>query len=192
MFSTILRRIPHLFVFAALSVFLAPPQAHAVYWTVEGPGETDLIVTGNKAIFSYNLDVSRSYGVFEWSLIGHRFRPGTHVFKWDYDGSHDRNNLSTILRAPDHELVSPGTGKGSHEGGFLFEGRGLTIENTQWDDFHFRMIGESDDLSKALRGTLEITMVPVPAPFLLLTVAIGGLSLVARRSTSSRGLKVEI
>ena len=144
-------------VFSAflVSTMMTSHQARAVHWSVEGPGVTDLVVTANKVIFSYNLDVRRSYGVFEWKLTGHDHQPGTHMFNWDYDGTHDRRQNATILRARDQELVSAGTGRGT----FLYEGKDLVLKTTKTEDIHFRMLAENDDATKALTGTLELTIV---------------------------------
>ena len=164
-------------ILGAFVIFLiaSPQSGHAVtkpaYWTVHGPGDLDLFVDGNKVIFSYELDVRRDFGVFEWRLTGHRFPPAKQVFDWDYSGSHDSAQNATVLTAPDHTLVTARSGRGE----FLYEGRGLTIENDRTDNFRFIMTATNDDATKLLSGTLEITQVPVPAAVWMMTLAFSGL-----------------
>ncbi len=160
---------PSTLILIAISLMSYP--ANAVHWSVEGPGETSLIVKGNKVFFTYNLDVRNNYGVFEWDLIGHDFAAGNHMFDWDYNGSHDRQQAASILRAEDQQLLDARSGRD----GFLYEGRGLTLKNKRPTDFHFRMFATNDDTNTHLTGTLELQMaaVPVPPVFLPFLVMLG-------------------
>lgn len=150
--------LPSALLLIAISVVSHP--ANAVHWSVEGPGDTSVIVKGNKVFFSYNLDVRNDYGVFEWSLIGHDFARGSHMFDWDYNGSHDRQQAATVFRAEDQQLLDARSGRD----GFLYEGQGLTLKNKRPTDFHFRMFATNDDTNTHLSGTLELEMAVVPVP----------------------------
>lgn len=172
-------RIPTILSVIILTLCLAPQKANAVHWTVTGPGITDIMVKSHKVIFSYNLDVRRASGEVSWTLTGHNFVPDTHIFNWKYHGSHDKAQTATTLTAPDYTLVAAGSGNG------IFDYRGgLSIRNDRKDDFVFRMSAVNDDAAHYLTGTLEVSMVPVPAAFLPFAVALGFIGIAAGRRRS--------
>ena len=172
-----------LFRLLTAALVVVPVSAHAVTWTAEGPGQLEIIENGNTVTFNYDLDVSRTYGMFEWVLTGRGFEPDRHVFEWAYRGEHDNKQSHTIVKAPDITLVQARSGTGA----FSYTGDGFVIENDRRDDFRFRMFATNDDITQSLKGSLEITAVPVPAPALLLSVAlVGSAAALGRRRNKTK------
>ncbi len=162
----------------ALAVLIAAP-ASAVTWHAYGPGQTDLVVKGNKIHFTYELDVSRDYGTWEWIVVGRGFKKGRHEFEWGYDGVHDRRQAETSLTAPDHTLVATRSGTGA----FAYTGENFIVEPARTDNFVFRMTATNDDTTKLLTGSFELAIVPLPAGWILFGTALTALGAVARRRT---------
>lgn len=166
----------------AISVTALPTGSFGTTWTAKGPGQTSITTNGNKVFFHYNLDVTRTWGIYEWTLQGLQVQTNAKYFDWDYDGTHDGHQAATILRFGSKELVGARSGTGT----FLYEGRDEPLLIGSKGVVDFRLLATSDDLNKFVSGTLEIAMVPLPGALWLSLPFFGVLGSLGIRKSARR------
>lgn len=151
-------------------------------WSISGPDSSTEQLHPSKVSLDYDTRGFKGNWIAETTAL----EDGLLKFEWLYNGFHayNRVRVDLVLETPDgtkslasgYELSCCGT----IAGGFSFKGY-EEVALAAGEKIRLLISGSNYDSTDILRGSIEVSQVPLPAAAPLLAVALAGLGYVGRR-----------